>query len=60
MAFQESIFAGENAQNSRLNAKLAFNSRRVYHPDLNGETVRRKAACGRYENRLAAGQKQNR
>ena len=41
MDFQESIFAGENAKNSRPDAKLAFNSARVYHAEFNHETALR-------------------
>jgi len=45
--FEESTFAGENAKNSGFCAKMAFNSRRVYHSDFNHETAPRKSARGR-------------
>jgi hypothetical protein len=44
--FVESTFAGENAKNSRLGAKMAFNSRRVYHTGFNHEVKLLKSARG--------------
>ncbi len=46
--FVESTFAGENAKNPGFYAKMTFNSRRVYHSNLNYTTALRKSAR-RYE-----------
>ncbi len=41
--FEESTFGGENAKNSGFCAEMTFNSRRVYHANINYVTALRNS-----------------